>query len=100
MKWKNLDVGQGYYYITGTITEWLPLLERPSIRDMVCADIAAALEACGGSLAAFVIMPTHLHLLVYLPEGCSLHEFCKLWRGRSGRHTYLSYWRNREMWTR
>jgi len=25
MKWKNIDVGNGCYYITGTITEWLPL---------------------------------------------------------------------------
>ncbi|MDO8588276.1 MAG: hypothetical protein Q7T82_14705 [Armatimonadota bacterium] len=25
MKWRNIDVGQGYYDITGTITEWLPV---------------------------------------------------------------------------
>ncbi|MHB9036772.1 MAG: transposase [Armatimonadota bacterium] len=49
-------------------------------------DIAAACESCGGSIAAFVIMPDHLHLLVALPEKDSLHKFCKLWRGRSGRH--------------
>jgi len=42
--WKNRDVGQGYYSITGAITEWLPLLERPSICKMVCEDIAAALK--------------------------------------------------------
>ncbi|MDO8682071.1 MAG: transposase [Armatimonadota bacterium] len=85
MKWKNLDAGAAYYYITATITEWMPLLERPSIREMVCRDIAEALKKCGGSLTAYVIMPNHLHLLVYLPEGV-LHKFCKLWRGRSGRH--------------
>lgn len=86
MKWKNIDVGPAYYYITGTVTEWLPLLSRPSIREIVCADIRAALHACGGSLAAYVIMPNHVHLLVHLPEAGLLHKFCKLWRGRSGRH--------------
>ena len=30
-------------------------------------------------------MPTHVHLLVHLPDGL-LHKFTKLWRGRSGRH--------------
>lgn len=68
MKWRNIDAGPAYYYITGTLTAWLPLLNRPSIREMVCADISAALKECGGSLAAYVIMPNHLHLLVYLPE--------------------------------
>jgi len=51
----------------------------------VCDDIKVALEACNGSLLAFVIMPTHVHLLVHLPDGL-LHKFTKLWRGRSGRH--------------
>jgi putative transposase len=86
VKWKNIDVGKGYYYITGTITEWLPLLDRPIIRDRVCSDIEVALQAANASLAAFVIMPTHLHLLTYLPEESLLHKFCKRWRGRSGRH--------------
>ena len=86
MKWKNIDVGAAYYYVTGTITEWLPLLNRADILRRVCDDIKVALEACGGTLAAFVIMPDHLHLLVYLPDNGLLHKFIKLWRGRSGRH--------------
>ena len=86
MKWKNIDIGASYYYITGTIAEWLPLLDRADIRDRVCDDIKAALEACGGWLVAFVIMPDHVHLLVGLPCEGLLHKFNKLWRGRSGRH--------------
>ena len=86
MKWKNIDLGNACYYITGTITEWLPLLNIDQIRQRVCDDIKVALEACGGSLLAFVIMPTHVHLLVHLPDEGLLHKFSKLWRGRSGRH--------------
>ena len=86
MKWKNYDIGSGYYYITGTITEWLPLLAREDIRRALCYEIKLALRRYKASLSAFVIMPTHVHLLVYLPEIGQLHEFCKCWRGRSARH--------------
>ncbi len=54
MKWKNIDIGPGYYYITGTVTQWLPLLSRPDIRQMVYEDIAAAARVCGASITAFV----------------------------------------------
>ncbi len=54
MKWKNIDIGLGYYYITGTITQWLLLLSRPDIRQMVYEDIAAAARVCGASITAFV----------------------------------------------
>jgi putative transposase len=86
VKWKNIDIGAACYYITGTVTEWLPLLIRDDIRLRVCDDIKAALDSCGGSLVAFVIIPDHLHLLVHLPADGLLHRFVKQWRGRSGRH--------------
>ena len=59
MKWNTIDIGSACYYIT--ITEWLPLVDIPQIRQRVCDDIKPALETCGGSLPAFVIMPTHVH---------------------------------------
>ena len=86
MKWTNRDIGNAAYYITGTITEWLPLLNVPEVRERVCDDIRTALDASDGALLAFVIMPNHVHLLVHLPEVGLLHKFNKQWRGRSGRH--------------
>jgi len=56
MKWKNIDIGPAYYYITGTITQWLPLLSRPDIRQVVYDDISTALQECGGSISAFVMI--------------------------------------------
>ncbi len=86
MKWKNIEAEAGYYYITGTVTEWLPLLTRVDVRQRVLDDITVAIRECEGQLAAYVIMPEHVHLLVYLPDGGLLAKFNKLWRGRSGRH--------------
>ena len=76
MKWRNVDIGAGCYYITGTCTEWLPVLGIPDVRQRVCSDIEEALRVCGGSLVAFVIMPTQVHLLVSLPGEGLLHRTC------------------------
>ncbi len=54
MKWKTVDIGPGCYYITGTITQWLPLLKRPDVRQTVYDDIAVAARDCGASITAFV----------------------------------------------
>ncbi len=83
MKWKNIDIGASYYYITGTFVEWLPLLNNATVRDIVCDEIGRALLECGGYVSALVLMPDHVHLLVYLPDGGQLHRFNRLWRGRS-----------------
>ncbi len=85
MKWKNIDQGPGYYYITATLTEWVSLFARDDLRNAVVHEIKIALSRFRASLAAFVIMPDHLHLLTFLPEDGQLHRFCKCWRGRSGR---------------
>jgi putative transposase len=85
VKWKNIDIGAAYYYITGTFTEWLPLLRNADVREIVCQEITRALQECEGTLTAFVLMPDHVHILVYLPDAGRLHGFNKLWRGRSAR---------------
>ena len=85
MKWKNIDIGAAYYYITSTFTEWLPLFKNSEVREIVCNEIMQSLNECGGIISAFVIMPDHLHILVYLPEEHLLHRFNMLWRGRSSR---------------
>ena len=85
MKWQNIDAGEGYYYITGTLVEWQPLFYRTEVRDVLIQEIRVALRRYSASLAAFVIMPEHVHLLLHLPSKYTLHKFCKCWRGRSAR---------------
>ncbi|MHB9036239.1 MAG: transposase [Armatimonadota bacterium] len=89
MKWKNFDCGAGCYYITSTFTDWMELFKCQQILQIVKEEIIRAAEDCGAIISAYVFMPNHLHLLVYLPEECLLHRFCKLWRGRSARRITL-----------
>ncbi len=77
MKWANRDIGNAAYYITGTITEWLLLLEIAEVRQRVSDDIRVALESCEGALIAFVAMPTHVHPLVHLSNVGLVHKFNK-----------------------
>jgi putative transposase len=51
----------------------------------MCDEIARAVAEHDASVAAFVLMPEHLHLLVYLPKEGLPHRFCMLWRGRAAR---------------
>ena len=58
----------GIYFITFTCYRWLPLLELTGSYDAVykCFD---ALLARGHSIAGYVIMPNHLHLLLHYSAG-------------------------------
>jgi len=85
MKWKNFDIGAAYYYITGTFTEWQPLMRSAIVREIVCKEITRAVGECGGWVVAYVLMPDHVHLLVALPAEGLLHKFNRRWRGRSAR---------------
>ena len=85
MKWKNVDSGAGVYFITGTVSFWAPLLERVEVCSIVCEALEDTLTECDASLLAWVVMPEHLHLVVYLPEEGQLHRFNQPWRGRSAR---------------
>ena len=99
MKWKNIDCGATYYYITSTFTQWIPLFNYKQILKIVCTEITQATTECNAHISAYVFMPEHLHLLVYLPEEGQLHRYCKLWRGRSARQitSYLDATKNEAM---
>lgn len=85
MKWKNIEIGACYHYVTGTCTGWLPVFSNPEARKIVAEEMTRTLAECGGFLSAFVIMPTHVHPLAYLPYEQMLHSFNRRWRGRSAR---------------
>ncbi len=63
--------------------KWLLLLNNAIVRDIMCDEIGRALAECSGFVSAFVLMPDHVRLLVFLPDGGQLHRFNRLWRGRS-----------------
>ena len=71
------------YYLTYTVVEWLPVF----VSETACKIVTDSLTFCHRAkhlrINAYVIMPTHLHLIVFDAEGDSerlvrtLHDFRK-----------------------
>ena len=55
----------GLYYVTFTVVEWLPVF----IEETACRIVTDSLNFCGQKkrlgVNAYVIMPTHLHAIVF-----------------------------------
>jgi REP element-mobilizing transposase RayT len=61
----RITSGVGVYYVTFTVVEWLPVF----INEDVCKIITDSLNFCISNRSlgvnAYVIMPTHLHLILF-----------------------------------
>lgn len=63
---------QKIYWVTYTCIGFLSLIERTKSYDYILSQFAR-LSKEGYSICGFVIMPNHLHFLIYLPEGGDLN---------------------------
>jgi len=55
------------YFVTTTIVEWLPVFVSPPYYDIIIDSLKYVRTHKGVQLNAYVIMPTHLHLILW-PE--------------------------------
>ena len=55
------------YFITFTCYKWLPLIEKTNAYDAAYKWFDV-LQAKGVSIAGYVIMPNHVHVLLHFPE--------------------------------
>ncbi len=56
------------YFITCTIIDWLPVFNDPRYCDIILASLAYIRTNKHTQLNAFVIMPSHLHLILWPEE--------------------------------
>ncbi|MCG8583705.1 MAG: transposase [Pirellulales bacterium] len=59
------------------------LLDHPDARQIVIEFLASELECRSGVCSGFVIMPDHVHAIVWFPETNQLSDFMKQWKQRS-----------------
>jgi len=59
------------------------LLDHPQTGQIVIALLASELETRSGVCSGFVIMPDHVHAIVWLPEPGQLSSLMKQWKQRS-----------------
>ncbi len=77
MKWKNIATETNTYFITATITDWQPLFNYETPRRILLDDLVFYKKKYNALIHAFVIMPDHYHLVIYLPELGSLHNWLR-----------------------
>ncbi|MFH1923827.1 MAG: transposase, partial [Planctomycetota bacterium] len=61
------------------------LLDHPRTRQIVMSILAAELVSHGGTCCGFVVMPDHVHAIVWFPEPGRLSAFMQVWKSRSSR---------------
>jgi len=62
---RKIANGEGIYFITITCHNWIPLFEIANIYQAVF-NWFDALKRGGNNIAAFVIMPNHIHALIHI----------------------------------
>ena len=63
MRYKIEDQN-GLYFLTMTIVEWIDLFTRPVYKDIVIESLKYCQKEKGLVVSAYVIMPSHLHLIL------------------------------------
>jgi REP element-mobilizing transposase RayT len=71
MRYKILDQN-GLNYLTLTIVEWIDLFTRPVYSEMILNSLRYCQEHKELKVHAFVIMPSHLHLILSTPATAGL----------------------------
>jgi REP element-mobilizing transposase RayT len=62
------------YFVTCTIVEWLPVFSRDEYRQIALDSLAHMRQHKNVQLNAFVVMPTHLHAVIFPNEGTILSD--------------------------
>ena len=61
------------------------LLDDGRVRDIVVAVLAAELAGAGGVCCGFVVMPDHVHAILWFPRPGQLSRLMQVWKNRSSR---------------
>tara|TARA_Y100001949_G_C15894710_1_gene289786 strand:+ start:200 stop:766 length:567 start_codon:yes stop_codon:yes gene_type:complete len=74
-----------FYFVTFTCYKWLPLIEKSDIYSYI-PNWFSNLNRLGCQVCGYVIMPNHIHLLVYVSVDCEGLNFVL-----SGAKRFLAY---------
>jgi REP element-mobilizing transposase RayT len=62
----------GLFFCTATCWDWLPLIEQTRLFDHLYGWMALVHKK-GCRITCYVLMPNHLHFLLFVPEGLSIN---------------------------
>lgn len=65
------------YFVTCTIVDWLSVFSRAAYCQIALDSLAYIRDHKGAQLNAFVIMPTHMHAIIFPQEGVNLSDILR-----------------------
>lgn len=65
------------YFITMTVVEWIDLFTRSNYKDTIIESLKYCQKQKGLEIYAYVIMPSHIHLLCRVIEGYEFSNFVR-----------------------
>ena len=79
------NAGPGLAFVTTTVIEWLPVFSRSEIARVIASQLAetACIKSC--SITGYVVMPSHVHMLVGLANMRCLSSFVQSFKSLSSR---------------
>jgi putative transposase len=77
--------GQAMVFVTTTVRDWKPVFEDPDCAEVALTQLAETVSFFGHALAAYVLMPTHLHALLGLANLQQLSQIMQSFKSLSAR---------------
>jgi len=65
------------FFITTTFKDWIPLLINDNYYNIICESLDFCLDKYNADLIAYVLMPDHIHLIVYFNKETNVSGFMR-----------------------
>jgi putative transposase len=76
----------GLFFITTTITDWIPAFHNPELAIFTLKQLSGSANNFNISIVAYVLMPSHLHALVGVPQMEVLSPFVQSFKSLTSRY--------------
>ena len=77
--------GPALFFVTTTVVKWLPLFSRDDLALATLTQFAETANVFRSSIFGYVLMPSHLHAMIGLPDGRLLSRLMQSFKSLSSR---------------
>lgn len=83
---KRLDITTpGLFLVTTTVVDWTPVFARPDVAAALLRQFSETSQIYRAAIVAYVLMPSHFHLLVGMENGGQLRAYMQAFKSLSAR---------------
>lgn len=83
------------FFVTTTCNSFLPLIEPKEVKDILIENLIFYNKKCDAEIAAYALMPEHIHLMICFRNGNRLSEYMRDFK-RFTTRKILEFWQSRD----